>query len=53
MLEVNKMSTDDLKAWYKELDEAMEEMEYGSYEYDCASIDLQYVSECLAERGVK
>jgi hypothetical protein len=56
MLEVKtiqKMTTDELKVWYKELDEAMEEMEFGSYEYDCASADLEYVSECLAERGVR
>jgi hypothetical protein len=50
---VRQMSTDELKVWYKELDEAMEEMEFGSYEYDCASADLEYVSQCLEERGVR
>jgi len=49
---VKQMSTEELKSWYKELDEAMEEMEFGSYEYDCAS-DLEYVSQCLEERGVR
>ena len=52
-MEMQQMSTDDLKAWYKELCEALEDMEYGSYEYDCTDLELQYVSECLAERGVK
>jgi hypothetical protein len=50
---VKQMSTEELKSWYKELDEAMEEMEFGSYEYDCASADLQYVWEVLRERGVR
>ena len=48
---VKQMSTEEMLAWYKELDEMMEEMEFGSYEHDCASADLEYVSQCLEERG--
>ncbi len=56
MLEVKtikQMSTEELETWYKELSEAFWEMERGSYEYDCASADLEYVSQCLEERGVR
>ena len=50
---VRQMTTEEMLAWYKELDKMMEEMEFGSYEYDCASADLEYVSQCLEERGVR
>jgi hypothetical protein len=56
MLEVKtikQMSTEELETWYKELSEAFWEMERGSYEYDCADADLQYIWECLVERGVR
>jgi len=53
MLEVNKMSTEELKVWYKELSEAFEGMERGSYEYDCTDADLQSVWEVLRQRGVR
>jgi len=50
---VRQMTTDELKAWLKDLDEAFEDMEYGSYEWDCASADIEYVMQVLRERGVR
>lgn len=56
MSEVNtmrQMSTDELRTYYNELCEAFEGMERGSYEYDCTNYDLEYIWECLVERGVR
>ena len=50
---VKQMSTDEMRAYYNELCEAFWEMERGSYEYDCTNSDLEYIWECLVERGVK
>jgi hypothetical protein len=47
------MSTEELKVWLKDLDEAFEDMEYGSYEWDCATADIEYVIQALRERGVR
>jgi hypothetical protein len=50
---VRQMSTDELKVWLKDLDECFEGMEFGSYEYDCAMVDIEYVMQVLRERGVR
>ena len=50
---VRQLSTDELKVWLKDLDEVMEGMEYGSYEWDCATADIEYVMQVLRERGVR
>ena len=50
---IKKMTTDELRAWYEELCEAFWKMERGSYEYDCTDAELEYIWECLYERGVR
>jgi hypothetical protein len=41
------MSTDELKAWLQYLEVAFAEMEYGSYEWDTVSAEIEYVTQIL------
>ena len=42
--EVKSLSDDDLVALYDELGLELEELEYGSYSYDC--VDLEFMEVC-------
>jgi len=51
--EVKSLSDDDLVALYDELGLELEELEYGSYSYDC--VDLEFMEVCyeMKSRSIK
>ena len=47
------MSNDDLVKLYDELGLELEDMDVGSYSYDCVSLELMEVYEELTSREIK